>query len=74
MAQWMPCRVDPAATRVELEHPVVDDFLELVRARCRPNTVLATAYDLKVFFPKFGGVGACSAWVRGVDLVFRVDA
>jgi site-specific recombinase XerD len=28
----------------------VDDYLEFVAARCRPNTVLATAYDLKVFF------------------------
>jgi hypothetical protein len=39
----------PVAGRVELDHPVVDVYLELVRARCRPNTVLATAYDLKVF-------------------------
>jgi integrase/recombinase XerD len=54
MAQWMPCRVDPSAARVELGHAVVDDFLELVRARCRPNTVLATAYDLKVFFTVVG--------------------
>jgi integrase/recombinase XerD len=54
MVQWMPCRVDPAAARVELGHPVVDDYLELVRARCRPNTVLATAYDLKVFFTVIG--------------------
>jgi integrase len=29
---------------------LVDDYLEFVGARCRPNTVLATAYDLKVFF------------------------
>jgi integrase/recombinase XerD len=50
MAQWMPCRVDPTPGRVELDHPVVDDYLELVRARFRPNTLLATAYDLKVFF------------------------
>ena len=31
-------------------HPLLDDYLELVAARARPNTVLATAYDLKVFF------------------------
>jgi integrase/recombinase XerD len=52
--QWMPARVDPTAARVELGDPVVDDYLELVRARCRPNTVLATAYDLKVFFTVVG--------------------
>jgi integrase len=28
----------------------VDDYLEFVADRCRPNTLLATAYDLKVFF------------------------
>ncbi|MFE2092264.1 hypothetical protein [Streptomyces sp. NPDC059460] len=37
----------PAAS---LGHAVVDDYLEFVAARCRPNTLLATAYDLKVFF------------------------
>jgi site-specific recombinase XerD len=50
MTQWTPGRVDPSARRVELGDPVVDGYLELVRARCRPNTLLATAYDLKVFF------------------------
>jgi site-specific recombinase XerD len=28
----------------------VDEYLELVRARARRNTLLATAYDLRVFF------------------------
>ena len=31
-------------------HPEVDDYLQFVASRARPNTVLATAYDLKVFF------------------------
>ncbi|MCA1572914.1 MAG: tyrosine-type recombinase/integrase [Chloroflexi bacterium] len=31
-------------------HPVVDDYLEFVGARARPNTWLAVAFDLKVFF------------------------
>ncbi|WP_202817159.1 tyrosine recombinase XerC [Serinicoccus sp. CUA-874] len=31
-------------------HGLLDDYLALVAARARPNTVLATAYDLKVFF------------------------
>lgn len=35
---------------VGLGHPVVDDYLEFASARCRPNTVLAAGYDLKVFF------------------------
>src|SRR5260370_17050897 len=29
---------------------VLDDYLAMVAARSRPNTVLATAFDLKVFF------------------------
>jgi site-specific recombinase XerD len=33
-----------------LGHPVLDDYLRFVTARVRPNTVLATAFDLKVFF------------------------
>jgi len=35
---------------VRLGVPVLDDYLRFVAARCRPNTVLATAYDLLVFF------------------------
>src|SRR5689334_20730483 len=30
--------------------PLVDIYLEFLGGRCRPNTVLAAAYDLKVFF------------------------
>src|SRR4051794_35488910 len=30
--------------------PLVDDYLEFLEGRCRPNTVLAAAYDLRVFF------------------------
>jgi len=30
--------------------PLLDDYLRFVAGRCRPNTVLAAAYDLKVFF------------------------
>ena len=29
---------------------VLDEHLEFLAGRCRPNTVLAVAYDLKVFF------------------------
>ncbi len=38
---------NPAAS---LGHALVDDYLQFVAARCRPNTLLATAYDLNVFF------------------------
>jgi site-specific recombinase XerD len=33
---------------------LLDDYLAMVAARCRPNTVLATAFDLKVFFSVVG--------------------
>ncbi len=33
----------------ELGHPVLDRYLTFVAARCRPNTVLAAASDLKAF-------------------------
>jgi integrase/recombinase XerD len=35
---------------VRLGVPLVDEYLEFLEGRCRPNTVLAAAYDLKVFF------------------------
>ena len=35
---------------VRLGVPLLDDYLEFLAGRCRPNTVLAAAYDLKVFF------------------------
>jgi integrase/recombinase XerD len=39
---------------VRVGHPLLDAFLELVAARSRPNTVLASAFDLKVFFSVIG--------------------
>jgi integrase/recombinase XerD len=50
---------DPCLTRsrgpsgepvVRLGVPLLDDYLEFLAGRSRPNTVLAAAYDLKVFF------------------------
>jgi len=35
---------------VSLGHALLDDYLAFVAARARPNTLLAVAYDLKVFF------------------------
>ncbi len=34
---------------VRLGHPQMDEYLEFLAGRCRPNTVLSVAYDLKVF-------------------------
>jgi integrase/recombinase XerD len=51
--------VDPCLVRsvdaagrlvVRLGVPLLDEYLEFVAGRCRPNTVVATAFDLKVFF------------------------
>lgn len=47
---------DAEVQSLALGLPVVDDYLQFVGARCRPNTWLATAYDLLVFFsviPKY---------------------
>ena len=35
---------------VVLGYPLLDDYLAFVAARARPNTLIAVAYDLKVFF------------------------
>ncbi len=51
---FMPClartRGGDGGELVRLGHPLLDAYLELVAARARWNTVLATAFDLKVFF------------------------
>jgi len=45
-----PCsRRSASDGRVSLGHVDVDDYLEFVAARTRPNTLSAVAYDLKVF-------------------------
>ena len=49
-----PCLIRSADRSVLLSirigHPLLDDYLAFVGARARPNTWLAAAYDLKVFF------------------------
>jgi len=40
--------------QLRLGVPVLDDYLRFVAGRCRPNTVLAVGYDLKVFFTVVG--------------------
>jgi site-specific recombinase XerD len=41
-------------TRYSLGDPFVDRYLEFVAGRCRPNTLTATAFDLKTFFAVVG--------------------
>ncbi len=52
--RWVPSvsrSVDPAGElRVAVGHPLVDEYLQFLTARARPNTRLAVAFDLKVFF------------------------
>lgn len=52
--EFMPCLVRaPGAAGgklIRLGHPLLDAYVGLVAARARWNTVLATAFDLKVFF------------------------
>ena len=51
---WLPCLIREADRGgrpvLRLGHRQLDRYLEFVSARARPNTVLATGYDLKVFF------------------------
>ena len=50
---FMPCLVRASGTAgevIRVGHPLLDAYVELVTARARWNTVLATAFDLKVFF------------------------
>jgi site-specific recombinase XerD len=51
---------------VRLGVRLLDEYLEFVAGRCRPNTVLAVAYDLKVFFAV---VGKAPRRVRSVDVL-----
>jgi integrase/recombinase XerD len=51
---------------VRLGVGLLDEYLEFLSGRCRPNTVLAVAYDLKVFFTV---VGKAPRRVRSVDVL-----
>jgi site-specific recombinase XerD len=57
--------------RVRLGVPLLDEYLEFVAARCRPNTVLATAFDLKVFFAV---VGKPALEVTSADVLAFISA
>src|ERR1019366_4023570 len=56
---------------VGLGVPLLDEYLEFVAGRCRPNTVLATAFDLKVFFSV---VGKPPAEVTSTDVLGFITA
>ena len=61
------CRCTAAAAGW-LGVPLLDEYLEFVAGRCRPNTVLATAFDLKVFFAVVdkppAEVSAATCWLH----------
>lgn len=44
------CGEAGSRSSLRLGHPVLDAYLDFVEARSRPNTALAQAFDLKVFF------------------------
>jgi integrase/recombinase XerD len=56
---------------VRLGAGLLDEYLEFLAGRCRPNTVLAVAYDLKVFF---AAVGKSPRGVRPVDVLAFMTA
>lgn len=76
---WSPCLVREADRGgrpvLRLGHPLLDRYLEFVSARARPNTTLATGFDLKVFFATVGKdpVEVTTADVLGFVTVQRGD-
>src|SRR4051812_24293557 len=56
---------------VRLGMPLVDEYLEFLQGRCRPNTALAAAYDLRVFFRV---VDKPPAAVRPADVLAFITA
>jgi integrase/recombinase XerD len=75
MSTVSPClirSVGPAGDpEVSLGVPLLDEYLEFLSGRCRPNTVLAVAYDLKVFFTV---VGKSPKRVRPADVLAFMTA
>jgi integrase/recombinase XerD len=79
MGVWMPVTaVRVSRSRdgagdlvVRLGVPLLDEYLRFLAGRCRPNTVLAVAYDLKVFFT---AVGKTPRRVRAADVLAFMTA
>jgi site-specific recombinase XerD len=61
----------PGEPPAQLGVPLLDEYLRFLSGRCRPNTVLAAAYDLKVFFTV---VGKEPEQVRPADVLAFVTA
>lgn len=71
---WVPCLVrceTPGDVPVRLGHEVIDRYLRFVWSRVRPNTLLAVAFDLKVFFSV---VGKDPAQVTVADVLGFIEA
>jgi len=72
---WSPCLVKASGgseeVAVRVGHPLVDEYLHFLAGRARPNSLLAAAYDLKVFF---GWCGKEPAAVVTKDVVAFVAA
>ncbi|SDI19884.1 Site-specific recombinase XerD [Sinosporangium album] len=70
MSGWVPClerrALGESGVEVRLGHDLLDDYLRFVAGRCRPNSVLAAGFDLKVFF---GFVGEQPAEVTTADVL-----
>jgi Phage integrase, N-terminal SAM-like domain len=75
MRSFDVCLIAPHARLGEpsarLGVPLLDEYLRFLAGRCRPNTVLAAAYDLKVFFTI---VGKTPEDVRPADVLAFVTA
>lgn len=51
MPKVVSCLIPSAEPRQEpFGDPLLDAYLEFLSGRCRPNSVLAARFDLKVFF------------------------
>ena len=66
----MPTPTRPSEAR-SLGHPLLDRYPTFVEARTRPNTVLATASDLRIFF---GVVAKAPAEVTTADVLGFIEA
>lgn len=75
MTGVLPCLIPPAKTDLRragsLGDPLLDAYLEFLAARSRPNTVLATWFDVKVFFTV---VAKPVDQVRAVDVLGFITA
>ena len=72
MPQVVSCLIPSSEPRQEpFGDPLLDAFLEFLSGRCRPNSVLAARFDLKVFFAI---VGKPAAAVTATDVLGFITA